>query len=155
MSEHPVDDGLRDAFRRLRAETEGATRVPDFRAVLARAQATAVARPALEVVEGGGWRSRRRLVRMGGWATAALAASLAGLLLLERGPSGDDEFARLVASYSTAASGGAWQSPTSGLLAVPGMELTRSVPSIGAPLPGLDFEPPPDQVPATDPRVDA
>jgi hypothetical protein len=54
------------------------------------------------------------------------------------GPSGDEDFERLVAAYASQAAGGSWASPTSGLLDVPGMELMRSVPAIGAPVRGLD-----------------
>jgi hypothetical protein len=69
------------------------------------------------------------------WASAAVAAALAGVLLFDRGPSEDEQFAELVAAYTADVSAGAWRSPTSGLLQVPGMELVRGVPSIGVPVP--------------------
>ncbi|MGD8600465.1 MAG: hypothetical protein PVF19_03795, partial [Gemmatimonadota bacterium] len=53
-------------------------------------------------------------------------------------PSGEDDFERLVAAYTSETAAGAWSSPTSSLLDVPGMDLMRSVPSIGEPLRGID-----------------
>ncbi len=153
MNEYRVDDGLRDRFQELRAETARADGTPEFSALLARAEADATARPTFEVVAGGAW-SRRRVVRMGGWASAALAATVAGLLITNRGPSEDEEFARLVAAYSADASAGAWQSPTSSLLEVPGIELVRSLPSIGTSARGLDPSTRPEPA-TTGPREDA
>ncbi len=141
MTQLPDDDGLRERFQELRGEAEQPVRVPDFGAMLAQARADGAARPSFEGVDGGDAAraagTHRRFLRAGAWASAALAATVAGLLLTDRRPS-DDDFAQLVAAYAMDASGGAWRSPTSGLLAVPGMELTRSVPSIGAPVRGLD-----------------
>ncbi len=154
MSDQPVDDGLRDRFQELRAATERPGRVPEFRAVYDLADTRARARPALEVVDGVAY-SRRQLVRMGAWASAAVAAAVAGLILVERGPSEDEQFARLVAAYASETAAGAWRSPTAGLLDVPGMELVRSVPSIGAPVPGLDVSAPPQSAPTPGPREDA
>lgn len=153
MSEQPVDDGLRDRFQELRADT-ARSGAPQFGALVARARADAAARPALEVVRGSAW-TGRRVVRVGGWASAALAATVAGLLLTNGGPSDDEEFARLVASYSADASAGAWQSPTSGLLEVPGIELVRSLPSIGTSVRGLDPSARPEPPTNLGPREDA
>ena len=156
------DDGLREEFQRLRSETEGSARVPEFRAMLEKAKVDAVARPEptvappelaaaapkLQLVQGGQSESdvaarRRRVVRIGGWASAAVAAAMAGVLLMGGPSDADREFERLVAAYTADVSSGAWQSPTSGLMNVPGMNLTRSVPSLGAAIRGLD----PDQLP--------
>ncbi len=144
------DDRLKEEFKeefgRLRSETEGSARVPDFRAMLEKARADAVASPELQVVQGGqsdaGVR-RRRVVRIGGWASAAVAAAIGGVLLMNGPTDADREFDRLVTAYSADVSSGAWRSPTSGLLNVPGMDLTRSVPSFGTTIRGLD----PDQRP--------
>jgi hypothetical protein len=150
-----VDDGLRERFRELRAESERAG-APEFRDVIARAETLAADRPALEVIAGGASSSsRRRFVRVGTWASAALAATVAGLLLVDGGPSDEEEFARLVAAYSTDLSGGAWRSPTSGLLEVPGIELVRSVPSIGTSVPSVDPNPATEPAPTPGPREDA
>jgi ferric-dicitrate binding protein FerR (iron transport regulator) len=140
-----LDDRLREEFGRLRSETEGSARVPDFRAMLEQAKVDA-ATPDLQLVQGGqsdATERRRRVVRIGGWASAALAAAIAGVLLMGGPSDADQEFERLVAAYSADVSSGAWQSPTSGLLNVPGMNLTRSVPSLGGAIRGLD----PDQLP--------
>jgi hypothetical protein len=141
------DEDLRARFGELRA----GTRSPSFESVLERAEAGAREQPALGIVQGGSG-SRRRLLRVGAWASAAIAATVAGLLLLDvdvtPGPSADEQFAELqfaelrfaelVAAYSQDMSAGAWRSPTSGLLDVPGMELVRGVPSLGLPAVGLD-----------------
>ena len=146
MTQTHDDDRLREEFHRLRVETEGSQRVPDFRAMLEKARADAEEFPDLQVVSGSQSTSearRRRIVRIGGWATGAVAAALAGLLLLGEGSGADREFERLVAAYSTDMASGAWRSPTSGLLDVTGMGLTRSMPSLGVPISGVD----PDRLP--------
>jgi hypothetical protein len=123
------DADLRARFGELRARTRG----PEFAAVLGRASEEARAQPALTVSSGRP--SRRRVIAAGAWASAAIAATVAGILLFDfsslMGPSADEEFAELVAAYSANVAGGAWSSPTSGLLNVPGMELVRGMPSIG------------------------
>ena len=141
------DDALRAEFGRLRTETEGSARVPDFGAMLERAKDDAVsrpgiaaARPELQVVQGesGEGARRRRVVRIGGWASVAVAAAIAGVLLIGGPSDADLEFERLVAAYTTDVSSGAWRSPTSALMNVPGMDLARSVPSLGSAIRGLD-----------------
>ena len=153
MTDQRDDDLMRERFRHLRAQEAG--RAPDFRAMMDRAQAEAEGSPGLLVSDGGegGERTirplrRRRALWVGGWASTALAAAVAGLLLVSRG-SEDAEFERLVASYSRDAAAGAWHSPTSGLLAVPGIELIRSVPSVGRFLGGAALD-----LSATTPRSD-
>ena len=139
------DEHLKEEFGQLRAETEGSVRVPDFGTMLEKAKADAVAPPELQVIQGGqsdAGSRRRRVVLIGGWASAAVAAAMAGVLLMGGRSDADREFERLVASYTADVSSGAWQSPTSGLLNVPGMGLTRSVPSLGSAIRGLD----PDQL---------
>jgi hypothetical protein len=133
---------MRETFQALRAETGQAGCVPDFDSTLAEARRRAAASPALQVVQGGTDRTdraatRRRLVRAAG-TSVVLAASVAGLLLMTRAPSGEDDFERLVAAYASVGAGGAWSSPTQALLDVPGRELMRSVPSIGGPVRGID-----------------
>ena len=153
------DDRLKEEFEGLRAETRRSRSVPDFASMMAEAkrqaqEVPAQEVPALEVVAGGAGESRarprRRFVRVGAWATAAVAAAVATLILVDRGPSGDDDFERLVAAYTSETVEGAWSSPTSSLLDVPGMDLMRSVPSIGMPLRGID--PSSLQAPTTTPE---
>ncbi len=147
------DDGLRGRFRALREETEASGGAPEFRLMLERARADAVSGPTFDVVEGGAPRRRagsgRPLVRAGAWASAALAATVAGLLLTDRRPRNDDEFLRVVAAYSDDFAGAGWQSPTAGLLDVPGLDLVRTLPELGGPVRGLDPAtlPPPESLP--------
>ena len=129
------DDRLRETFQALRSETEEARRVPEFSGMLDEARRRAEARPVLQVVAGG--QRGRRLMRAGAWASAVLAASVVGLILIDRPPSGDEDFERLVAAYVTGPRA-TWGSPTSGLLEVPGIDFMRSLPSIGAPIWGVD-----------------
>jgi hypothetical protein len=140
------DDRLEEEFGRLRSETEGSARVPDFGAMLEKAKADAAERPDLQVIQGGqadagqpdAGSRRRRVLQIGGWASAAVAAAVAGVLLMGGPSDADREFERLVASYTTDLSAGAWSSPTAALMNVPGMNLTRSVPSFGTTIRGLD-----------------
>jgi len=134
------DDELREAFQALRAESQQRSRVPDFAQMLQEAKRQAAARPALQVVAGRSVRevAPRQFVRTGAWVSALFAASVAALIVLDRPPSGDAAFERLVAAYSTETAGGTWSSPTSGLLDVPGLDLVRSLPSIGGSIRGLD-----------------
>lgn len=141
MTKARDDDGLRATFQGLRDDTRRSGRAPAFEAMMREARREAEPRPALQVVDGD--RSERRLrnrrwLRFGAWASAAVAAAVAGLILVDRGPGGEEDFERLVAAYASQAGGGGWSSPTSGLLDVPGMDFIRSVPSIGAPVRGLD-----------------
>jgi hypothetical protein len=125
------DEELRARFGELRAKAGRST--PPFAAMLERAATEAREQPTLTVVRGGG--SRRRALRVGAWASGAVAATVAGLLLFDGGSaptaSADEQFAELIASYASDMAAGAWRSPTSSLLDVPGIELMRSVPSIG------------------------
>lgn len=143
------DERMKERFQALRAETRGSGAVPDFDTMLAEAK-LAGQRPALEVVSGGESPERvrgRRWLRAGAWASAAVAAGLVGLVLVDRGPSGEDEFERLVAAYTSQGGAESWRSPTSGLLEVPGMDLMRTVPSIGGAARGVD----PSTLPAPQP----
>ena len=147
------DDLLRERYQDLRAGVGQSGAAPDFRAMLDRAKAEAAKTPALEVEQGGqrlsGRAGRRRVARRAAWASVLAAAALAGILITRGGEDRDAEFDRLVASYVTEMAPERWRSPTSGLLDVPGMELTRSVPSIGGSIRGLDpasaIEPPPPE----------
>ena len=131
MTKPPSDERIRARFQRLRSETEERG-VPDFQAMLDRAREDARAPahgpwPALRT-------HRRRLLWAGGWTGAAVAAALAAVLLTRDRTDPDAEFERLVSSFATDASAGAWRSPTSALLDVTGADLMRSMPSIGGSL---------------------
>ena len=137
MSERHEDELLRDRFQAVRRAQAG--HAPDFRAMIDRARTDAEEPGRLHVIKGGSPDQsrtrvrRRRLVFVGGWASAAVAAAITGLLLVR--PSAEDrEFVRLVSSFSAEAAAAGRQSPTSRLLAVPGIELVNSVPSVGGSL---------------------
>lgn len=150
MTDDRDEQRLREAFQDLRADARTGGRAPAFGPMLAEAKRRVAERPELDVVAGGGGSVRRRprwLVRVGAGASVAIAAAVAALILVDQGPSGDADFEQLVAAYSSQVGGGALSSPTSGLLDVPGMDLMRSVPSIGAPVRGID----PSSLPAPEP----
>ena len=128
---------LRERYAQLRAEDR--TRKPEIEAVLERARAQVLeeasrqseAGPAEVVpIEAG----RRGLLsrRAPRWTLAAgslAAATLAAIMLTQ--PTADEDFEALVTGFATDVAGGIWRSPTAGLLEVPGIELIRSIPSIG------------------------
>lgn len=136
------DERLRERFQALRAETRGSADTPDFDSMMDEAMRRTGERRGLEVVAGGASKGRspgrRRLMRASAWTSAALAAAVAGLLIVDRAPSGEEDFERLVATYANELGGTTWSSPTSGLLEVPGSGLMRSVPSIGGPVSPVD-----------------
>jgi hypothetical protein len=111
VSRERDDDPIRERFAELRAETRASGRAPDVDAMLARARAE--------------------------------AAAVAGLILTGRGGSDDEdlEFERLVATYAMELGPAVRRSPTSSLMQVPGMELLRSVPSLGGPALGAGAPP--------------
>jgi hypothetical protein len=135
------DESLRDDFRALRSDVEGSGTIPDFSRMMTRARTEIANTPELRLVDGGGepdsvlerggGRQRRALwAHPGTWMSAAMAAAVAGVLLIGEGRnSADADFERLVASYSADAALGAWRSPTEGLLRTPGIDL-GGVPSI-------------------------
>ena len=79
MNKDRDDERLSQAFQALRSETGRAGRVPDFDAMMGEAKRRAEKRPELGIVHGGApLRARRRLVRLGAWASAAVAATVVG-----------------------------------------------------------------------------
>ncbi len=140
--DRPAD--LEAEFEALAGAVGASGRVPDFRAMMARAHAEALEDP--DVVAIGSRRptsgrtsedARRDFTRFGRWIPAVAAAAVAGLLLFggDR-TNGDEEFDRLVADY--AASAGGWQSPTASLMNIPGVDL-GTVPSVGGSLLDIDL----------------
>lgn len=120
MSNLPQDPELRARFQAQRAADAG--RTPDFTAMLAQAQADAGVRGTLR---------RRRVRRMLYASGLAAAAVIAALLVIPRGPSGEDAFERAVRAYQNGPAMGAWRSPTDILLDVPGSALISTVPGVG------------------------
>lgn len=144
MSHENDDRRIVDGFAELRRQTE--SKAPDFEEMMAKARAAAADVPQLTVVTGGEGGSpqaaqpdvRRRLARVGGWASLATAAAAAGLLMVQSGSDqADAEFEALVAAYTSSATAGAWTSPTAALLDVPGLDL-GSVPTFNGVLNAAD-----------------
>ena len=122
MNDRDQDTELRARFdAQRRADASGS---PSFDAMIKRARADAanVAPIAPHRI------TQRRLVVAGGLAAAAV---LAFLLMVPRATSNEDAFERAVRAYESGPASGAWQSPTDGLLDVPGNQLITTVPSVG------------------------
>jgi hypothetical protein len=122
MSDRQQDTDLRARFEVLRRAD--AKETPSFADMMARARAEAV-----DVVPIATRRWKlRRIVYAG---SLAAAAAIAALLVIPRTPSNEDAFEDAVRAYQTGSASGAWQSPTDGLLNVPGSQLMSTVPSLG------------------------
>ncbi len=139
MSDQSRDRELKALFQGLRAE--GEKRTPDFAHMMAQAREQAGEAPAAHGTSRGltpGWRVfRPRLA----WASGALAAAAAAVLMFVVPDGPDAHFEQVVRAFSTDPAAGQWTSPTDGLLQVPGLELLSTVPSIGGfsvPLPSGD-----------------
>ena len=131
MRETREEGQIRALFHSLRAGTE----VPDFGPMLDRARRGAEEARPLQLTPG------RRSARWAAWASVAIAAGLAGLLLTRPVANEDEAFEQLVTAFASDAALGSWESPTAELLLVPGVELLRGTPSFGASLPGLYTQP--------------
>jgi hypothetical protein len=139
VSEQHEEQELREAFSVERDQLRASGRIPDFDAMMVRARADAASQGVgIDGVDQ--LASRRRLFRTGGWMTLATAAAATGLMFLVSPGStseADAEFERLVASYASTSASGTFNSPTSGLLEIPGLDL-GAVPSVGDALRGFD-----------------
>ena len=126
MSDRPQDPDLRARFEAQRRVEASDT--PSFAAMLARANADAARGAPLEAQRSARTFWLRRYVWTAGLAAAA---AIAVLVVLPRTRSGDEEFERAVRAFQTDPALGAWQSPTDGLLDLPGDRLLSTIPSIG------------------------
>ena len=119
----PRDTELRARFEaQRRAE---ASEAPPFASMMERARAAAGdAAPRIRPRRPN-WRD---LAYIGGLAAAA---AIAALLVIPRGASNEDAFEQAVRRFQNDPALGAWQSPTDGLLDVPGSQLITTVPSVG------------------------
>jgi hypothetical protein len=123
MTERPHDADLRARFdAQHRAD---ASQAPGFASMLARARAEAA--PA-GLAKAPGRIGRHRLMYVSGLAAAAV---IAALLVIPRTRSSEDMFEDAVRSFESNPALGAWQSPTDGLLDVPGSQLITTVPGVG------------------------
>lgn len=123
MNQDPNDNRLRARFEALRAEDEA--QAPDFADMVAKARDAAVAEPA-PVRSLDRWRGRWTL--LGGGLAAAAAVVL---MLIGPGDRLERDFDELVTAFAEDPALGGWQSPTDGLLDVPGNHLVTTIPTIG------------------------
>ncbi|MEX1183573.1 MAG: hypothetical protein WEF86_10100 [Gemmatimonadota bacterium] len=127
MNDRHQDPELRALFEAQRHHD--ANHAPSFAELMARAQAeaetaaAATAVPALPTL-----RPRWRREWAGGLAAAA---AIAALIVIPRMRSGDDAFEQAVRAFQSDPALGAWQSPTDGLLNLPGDRLLFTIPSVG------------------------
>ena len=123
MTDRPQDAELRARFdAQRRAE---ASQAPAFASMMARARtADADAGPVTAPKRF----ERRRFMYAGGLAAAAV---IAALLVIPRPRSSEDTFEDAVRAFQRNPALGAWQSPTDGLLDVPGSQLISTVPGVG------------------------
>ena len=121
MSDRQQDTDLRARFEAQR--DADAKETPSFASMMERVRAEA------DVVPIATRRHNvRRLVYAG---SLAAAAAIAALIVIPRSPSSEDEFEQAVRAYRSSPALGGWQSPTDGLLNVPGSQLMSNVPSVG------------------------
>lgn len=129
MSDQSRDRELEGLYQGLRAEDE--KRAPSFAHMMAKAreQAGEAAAPdhTGRTVAPGRFFALPRLA----WASGALAAAAAAVLIFVVPDGPDAHFEQVVRAFSTDPAAGQWTSPTDGLLQVPGLELLSTVPSIG------------------------
>ena len=123
MSDRPQDTELRARFAAQRRAD--ASDAPSFADMRARAQAAAAdAAPASTVRR----LKLRRFIYVSGLAAAA---AIGALLIVPRSRTSEDAFEQAVRAYQRGPASGAWQSPTDGLLNVPGSQLISTVPKVG------------------------
>ena len=123
MTDRPQDAELRARFDAQRRAD--ASHAPGFAAMVARARTDAAAAGPAKAprrIE------RRRVMYASGLAAAAV---IAALLVIPRARSSEDTFEDAVRSFQNNPALGAWQSPTDGLLDVPGSQLITTVPGVG------------------------
>ena len=135
----PGESELRRLFQEMKALDQA--RAPDFAGMMERIEgqvaeglASKPSGPPVASLWRRGWSgARQRRYRLG-WAGGLLAAAAVSGILLIRAPAASDaEFERAVRAFSADPAGGAWRSPTDGLLSLPGQEMLTTLPSIGAP----------------------
>jgi hypothetical protein len=116
-----TDTDLRARFDAQRSADRN--EAPPFAAMLARAHAEAEAASSVPRAF-----NVRRLVYA---SSLAAAAMIAAVLLVPRTASKEAAFEQAVRAFQKDPALGAWQSPTDGLLNVPGSNLITTVPSVG------------------------
>jgi hypothetical protein len=122
MSDRQQETELRARFDAQRHAD--AKETPSFADMMARARAKTVDVVPIATRK---WKLRR-LAYAG---TLAAAAAIAALIVIPRTASNEDEFEDAVRAYQRGPALGGWQSPTDGLLNLPGSQLMSTVPSVG------------------------
>ena len=129
MKHEDADHDLRALFAAQREDDAG--HAPAFADTMARAQEEVVR---TRVGAGTGHAAhvrrmrRHRLEWLGGLAAAA---AIAALIVVPRLRDGGDAFEQAVRTFQNDPALGAWQSPTDGLLKLPGDGLLTTIPAIG------------------------
>jgi ferric-dicitrate binding protein FerR (iron transport regulator) len=123
MTERREDPGLRALFEAQRRED--AQHTPAFADIMARVRADEDARA-----------TTKQPIRVGHrreWIGALVAAAaIAAVIVIPRVNDGGDAFEQAVRAFGSDPALGAWQSPTDGLLNLPGDRLLTTIPAIGA-----------------------
>lgn len=122
MNDRPQDPELRALFEAQRHDD--ASNAPSFTEMMTRGRAAATAPLSTTLPV-------RRTRRRREWAGLAAAAAIAALIVVPRMRSGDDAFEQAVREFQSDPAMGAWQSPTDGLLDLPGDRLLSTMPSVG------------------------
>jgi ferric-dicitrate binding protein FerR (iron transport regulator) len=144
MTERREDPGLRALFDAQRRED--AQRAPAFADIMARARAESGARATTDAAlpttdaalptTDAALSTAKQPIRVGHrreWIGAlAAAAAIAAVILVPRVNDGGDAFEQAVRAFGSDPALGAWQSPTDGLLNLPGGRLLTTIPAIGA-----------------------
>ena len=123
MTDQQRDTDLRARFAAQRLRDRD--KAPAFAEMMASARAAAAHAPPQRASR---TITLRRLVY---GSSLAAAAVIATLLVLPRVRSNENEFEQAVRAYESGPGLGAWQSPTDGLLNVPGSQLISTVPTVG------------------------
>jgi ferric-dicitrate binding protein FerR (iron transport regulator) len=150
MTERREDPELRALFDAQRRDD--AQHVPAFADIMARARADDMARAHAEdaarattdaarvttdaaraTTDGATTKQPIRVGHRRGWIGAlAAAAAIAAVIFIPRVNDGGDAFEQAVRAFGRDPALGAWQSPTDGLLNLPGGRLLTTIPAIGA-----------------------
>ena len=128
MNDRQQDTDLRARFDAQRRADASDT--PSFADMMARARELEITRAREH--ESTSLTRRHNLRRLAYVGTLAAAAAIAALIVIPRSSSNEDEFEQAVRAYRSSPALGAWQSPTDGLLDVPGSQLISTVPRVGA-----------------------
>jgi len=127
------DAELRERFQQLRSEERAAA--PDFAELVERARAgsdpgAGIAGRDSRTARPGGLHRVLRSPWIWAGGSVVAAAAVAALMLLHPGARADREFERTVREFAESTR---WTSPTDMLLELPGSEIMKSIPRVGAP----------------------